>query len=352
MTRSATFFAAVLVSVGRPAWWLMALATFLLRGGIVIVVLPIMTLPSALALSNAFAPIVVPLALGRVEPMLVLGPLAVVALLLAWLIVGGRVAAAIDIALVREASAAAVDEGVAPAAGPSGTSRQASALAWRVLAIRLIAWLPLALAVGLGVARIVEVAYVELTRPVDVSTPLVIRVAGEVVSHLGLIVIAWALGEVVGGVATRRATLTPDPHGRALAWAVGTTAARPLSWLVPWIGTTVLLFAVMGATLAAAAFTWARAVDQLSDRFGNPFLALLTLLLFVGLWLAAMLLGGAILAVRSTAQTFEHVRRRAREQAGSAGSGTRAGVSEAGTFGAPTRSRPGDWSPNDEGGSL
>ena len=352
MTRSATFLAAVLVSIGRPAWWLMALATFLLRGGIVVVVLPILTLPSALALSNAFAPIVVPLALGRIEPAIVLGPAAVVALLLAWLIVGGRIAAAIDIALVREGAAAAVEEGVAPAAVPPATLRRPSELAWRVLAIRLISWLPLALAVGLGVARIVEVTYVELTRPVDVTTPLVVRVAGEVVSHLGLIVIAWALGEVVGGVATRRATLTSDGHGTALAWAVATTAARPLSWLVPWIATTALLAVVMGSTLAAAAFSWTQAVDLLSDRLGNPMLALLTLLAFVALWLAAMLLGGAILAVRSTAQTFEHVRRRASEQAGAAGDQARPSVGGAGTFGGPARSRPGDWSPNDEGGSL
>ncbi|HET9344337.1 MAG TPA: hypothetical protein VFO05_01445 [Candidatus Limnocylindrales bacterium] len=353
MTRSATFFAAVLVSIGRPAWWLMALATFLLRGGIVVVVLPIMTLPSALALSNMFGPIVLPLALGRIEPAIVLGPLAVVIGLLAWLILGGRIAAAIDIALVREASVSAVDEGVAPTAVLPGSPRLGpSELAWRVLAIRLVAWLPLALAVGFGVARIVEVTYIELTRPTDVATPLIVRVAGDVVSHLGLIVLAWALGEVVGGVATRRATLTSDGHGTALAWAVGTTAARPLSWLVPWIATTAVLAIVLGATLAAAAFTWARVVDGLSDRLANPMLALLTMLLFVALWLAAMLLGGAILAVRSAAQTFEHVRRLAREQAGAAGGRARSGVDGAGTFGGPTRSRPGDWSANDEGGSL
>jgi len=50
VTRRATFLAAVLVAVGRPTWWCMALATFLLRGGIVLVVLPIVTLPSVLGL--------------------------------------------------------------------------------------------------------------------------------------------------------------------------------------------------------------------------------------------------------------------------------------------------------------
>ena len=68
--------------------------------------------------------------------------------------------------------------------------------------------------------------------------------------------------------------------------------------------------------------------------------------------LAAMLLGGAILAVRSAAQTFEHVRRRALEQAGNAGGPARSDVDGAGTFGASARSRPGDWSVGDGGGSL
>ena len=45
MSRSAAFFASLLVTLGRPAWWLLALAGFLARGGIVLVVLPIVNLP-------------------------------------------------------------------------------------------------------------------------------------------------------------------------------------------------------------------------------------------------------------------------------------------------------------------
>jgi hypothetical protein len=85
-----------------------------------------------------------------------------------------------------------------------------------VLAVRLICWLPLAVAIGIGVAAIVQVTYVELTRPVDVGTPLVVRVAREVVSQLALIVIAWVVGEVVGGVATRRVILGRGRHGRSI----------------------------------------------------------------------------------------------------------------------------------------
>jgi hypothetical protein len=359
VTRRATFLAAMLVAVGRPTWWLMALATFLVRGGIVVVLLPIVTLPSVLGTSNALAPVVVPLALGRIEPAIVLVPALVVAVLLAWLIIGGRIAAGIDVALVAEAADAARDEGVGGAFSAATTAAvttaavgRASALGWRVVAIRLICWLPLAIAVGIGIARFVEVTYTELTRPVDVATPLVLRIAGQAASNVGLIVVAWAVGELVGGVATRRVTLTAAGHAHALAWAIGTSARSPISWLVPWALATAVLALVMGLTLGAAAFAWARAVDAISDHVVDPVATLVTMLAFVAAWLAALVLGGAILAVRSASQTFEHVRRRAVELSPQRPLDAPVGADRAGTFGAPARGRPGDWSPNDESGSL
>jgi hypothetical protein len=361
VTRGGAFLAAVLVAIGRPAWWLMALASFLLRGGIVVVVLPIMTLPSALALSNAFAPLILPLALGRIEPAIVVGPAAIVVGLLVWLVGGGRIAAGIDVALVREAAAAALDEGLGREGGHDADAlgghvppprRSTSGLAWRVLALRLIAWLPLALAIGFGVAAIVEATYAELTHPVDVATPIVVRVAREVVPEVALIVIAWTVGEVVGGVATRRAVLGRGGYGASLASAIRTSAARPLSWLVPWLGTTAVLAVVLGGTLAAAALAWARAVDALSDRSTQPLVAYSALVIFVGLWLAAMFLAGVALAVRSTSQTFEHVRLSAAVGASSAGRVADGAASPPGTFGASAHRRPGDWSAHDEGGSL
>jgi hypothetical protein len=351
VTRRATFIAAVLVAVGRPTWWFMALATFLLRGGILLVVLPIVTLPSVLALSNAFAPILLPLALGRIEPAVVLGPAAIVVALLAWLLIGGRLAAGIDVALVGECADAAIDEGV-PGDVPLPPARSPSAVGWRVVAIRLVAWLPLAITIGIGLARIVEVTYVELTRPVDVVSPLIVRVAGQTVSQLGLIVVAWAVGEVVGGVATRRVTLTPTRYGPALGWAIRTSASSPLSWLVPWIATTVALALVMAPTLAASAFAWTKAGDALSDRLLEPVATLLTMFAFVAIWLAAIVLSGTALAIRSAAQTFEHVRRHALEIAARDGLGGATAAEGSGTFGASTRGRPGDWLPRDEGGSL
>jgi hypothetical protein len=365
VTRGAAFGAAVLVTIGRPGWWLLALATFLLRGGIVLVILPIVTLPSALALSNALAPIVLPLALGRVEPALMIGPAAVVTGLLLWLVVGGRIAAGIDVALVREVAAEAVDEGIGAglprsdvgtdavgvAPGEQSSGARPSGVGWRVLALRLIAWLPLALALGFGIARVVEVTYAELTSPTDVGTPIVVRVTRGVVSQLGLILIAWILGEVVGGVATRHVALILTGHGWSLKWAVRTTVSSPLSWLVPWLATTAAALAVMGVALAVSGVAWVRAVDALGRRPIDPALVSVTMVVFVVLWLSAMLLGGVGLAVRSASQTFEHVRRSSAAAAPASPDGAREAIAD-GTFGAPAGRRPGDWSAPDKGGSL
>src|SRR5262249_50602490 len=57
--------AALRASLGRPQWWVMALAAFLVRGGIVVVLLPLVPLPSVSELSTALAPTVEAIAMSR-----------------------------------------------------------------------------------------------------------------------------------------------------------------------------------------------------------------------------------------------------------------------------------------------
>src|SRR5258708_9865727 len=105
MSRSGVFFASLLVSLGRPSWWLLALAGFLARGGILLAVLPLVKLPSPLVLSNLVAPGIVPLALGPIAagvPATIAVPCAG---RLAVLSVGGLVAAASDLPLIRHGTA-------------------------------------------------------------------------------------------------------------------------------------------------------------------------------------------------------------------------------------------------------
>src|SRR5687768_12386870 len=118
MTTRGRTLAALLAVLGRPSWWILGLAGFLVRGGIVIFVVSIVTLPSPLALSNVLAPPVTPLYLGRLEPptaALIAGGLTFVVAACAC---GSWSAAAAEVVLVRDARQAAIEEGL-----PTGPDR-------------------------------------------------------------------------------------------------------------------------------------------------------------------------------------------------------------------------------------
>jgi hypothetical protein len=352
VSRGGAILASLLVTIGRPTWWLLALAAFLVRGGVVVFVLPIVLLPSPLAISNMVSPIVVPIALGRIGPDAMAVAVGAFVLVVVWLIGGGWFASTTELTLIREAAAAAAEEGVGharhgragdndpgeggspPASSPSVP--RDSVLVGRLLTARLVAWSPFAAATGIGIARIVAITYSELTRPFEVVTPLAIRVVLGAAPELAVIAIAWLLGELVGGLAGRRIVLDGAVPGQALLGAAMDVVRRPVSILLPWLLTTGLLLTILGGTVGAAGIAWSRVTVALSGRVVDPPTVALSLLLFVAIWLAAIVLAGLLAAVRGVVQTFEDVRQR---------SATR-------TFGASAQQRPGDWSVPGEGGSL
>jgi len=339
VSRGGAILASLLVTLGRPAWWLLALAGFLVRGGFIVFLIPIVVLPSPLAISNVVAPFIVPMALGRIGPEMIALLIAGGAGLFAWLLLGGAIAAATDLALTRDAVAAAADEGVAtPPEGPASidSERRDRGLVGTILAARLIAWLPLAAALAIGLVRIVAVTYVELTRPAEVESPLALRVALGAAGELAVMAVAWVFGELVGGLASRWIVLDRAPTGPALAAAARDVVRRPASTLLPWLVTTLMLLLILGGSVGAASVAWSRVTVALANRTPDVATVAISLLLFVAIWLAALVLGGLFAAVRCSVLTFEHLRVRA----------------ETGTFGASAHHRPGDRSVPDRGGSL
>lgn len=359
MSRSGVFFASLLVSLGRPTWWILALAGFLARGGIVLAVLPIVNLPSPLALSNLVAPVIVPLALGHVDDSVFAAIGVVVAVLLASLIVGGLIGAATDLALIRDGRAAAVEEGVAGRAAdqaeapstPWRDGRGGGRLVGRILVVRLLAHLPVAVALALGTVAIVQVAYAELTRPANVDTPLVLRVAAAAAWPIVAIIVAWFVGELAGGIAARRIVLAGDGIRDALAGAVVAMIRQPRSTFVPAIVMTIPLVVILGGTLGGARVAWLRADAVLTNPRMDATTLIATLATLVAIWLAALSLIGVLTAARSAALTFEALRA-STKRFGFAASSGESGDVVGGTFGASTHHRPGDRPLGDEGGSL
>ena len=96
MTRGAALTGALLATLVNPATWALALAAFLVRGGIVVVLLPIVVLPTPVGLGTALAPMLTAVAFGSVSAGEVILAVGLSIAVVAWIIVGGWVAAALD----------------------------------------------------------------------------------------------------------------------------------------------------------------------------------------------------------------------------------------------------------------
>jgi len=332
VNRGAALIGALLATLATPATWPLALGTFLVRGGILLFALPVLALPSPVGIANVLSPTVIAVALGTMTSGLAISLVAVglaAAILLGF---GGWLAAVLEAEGVRIIAA---DEDIRAIAGPVGAGRAPNddlgaggpgGTAGRILAARLVAYVPLGLAVVAGSFRLGSRAYGELTAPGDVGTPFVVRVllgSPEVVIAL---VVTWMVGEILGAVAVRRIVLRGDTLSGSLRGALGVTVRHPLATLARFWLPTVALFAVIVPSMLAASAAWGAARAALADLEdpADPVGVLGTVVVFVGLWLVGLVLAGVVSAWRAAVWT-------AAEMAGE------------GTFGASAGIRPGDW---------
>ena len=295
MTIREGILAALLVTLATPATWPLALATFLIRGGIVVVVLPIVVLPTAVGLGNVLGPPLQSVAFGTIPGELIVGVGVAGIAVVAWLVGGGWLAAASEAhgawIVGRENDPATV------AASP-----RAGSLALRILAVRLIAAIPFAVVLAVGSIRLVFVTYRELTAPVDVATPIVVRVLRATPEVVIAVVLAWMLAEILGAVAARRIALADARIGRALRSAVSILLRQPGGSLARfWLPTLVLIAIAVPAALAAGS-SW-DAVGSALGGDADPVQSFLAVLVFVGLWVVGLMLIGVVCAWRAAVWT-------------------------------------------------
>jgi hypothetical protein len=319
VNRGAALIGALLVTLATPTSWPLALGSFLLRGGILLVVLPIVVLPSPVGLANAFGPAVTAIALGSMTAPMAAAGGAVIVAVLAGLLGAGWLAAALEAEAVR---IVALEDDVA--AIRPGTIRPTSGgIAARILLARLVADLPLVLALAWGSVRLVSITYRELTNPFDVATPIALRVLRATPEVIAAVIVTWLIGEIVGAIAARRIVLDGDGVGRALVGAVGASLRHPVTTLARFLGPTLVLVAVLVLSALAGATAWAVAADALEGP-GDPVSVLVTILALVVLWIVGLLLMGVVCAWRAAVWTMTEAARK-------------------GTFGGSTDSQPGDW---------
>lgn len=299
MSHGAVVSASFLAALAAPAVWAITLAGFLLRGGIVVIVLPILVLPSAVGLANAFGPMLTTLVLGGPSPQIVVLLAAVVGAAFLWLLGGGWLAAALEAEAIRRI---AVEEALERDGGTPAPRVRAAA--GQILAARLVAGLPLAVAAAAGSLRLVELTYRELTLPSAIGAPLVVRVIRGAPDALFWIVVTWLLMEVWGAIAARRIVLRGDAAGAALRHAVVQLLRRPLSTVALAILPLATLLVVLVPSAVALSVTWQAIRAQLADA-AEPLLVAASVTTFVALWGGMLVLLGLVTAWRSAAWTIE-----------------------------------------------
>lgn len=291
MNVGATLIASLLAVLARPATWPLALLGFLVRGGWLLIVAPIVVVPTPVGLANVVAPLLEDVAFGRRTGELTALVAVVVVVAVAWLIVGGLIAAVAEADGVRRI---ADEEGFPWPGGP---------VAWRIAVVRLVAHLPLAIGAAWAAVRIVSVAYRELTVPSDVTVPAAWRIVAGAPDAFAIVSVTWLVGEIVGAVATRRIVLHDDNGRKAFRAALRRLRDDPARLLAMGLAGTAILVVVLTTTGLAAGATWNALGAAMSIGDASPATTLL-LLVFVGLFIGGLVLIGLTCAWRAAIWTM------------------------------------------------
>jgi hypothetical protein len=286
--------AALLATTRRGRWWIAALATFLVRGGLLALLPAIVLVPTPAGLALHLDPGLTGDAPGDVTSVLVGIVVRLVVAAAIVLVATTALGARIEGDLVADA---ATDEELGLAGG------HRSVPFGRAIVARLATHLPTLAALGFGGLGLTNAAYGELVSPSGAGS-LAERVAMRAPLPLLAIGVAWLLGEAWGGLALRR-LVAGDSLGRALGRGlVGVVRPTGLATL----GLTSLAVALPAAALWLAA---SRAFDRLwplvIDR-ADPWFVVIALGLLAGTWGAGLWLLAIGLAFRSAAWTAEGLR--------------------------------------------
>jgi hypothetical protein len=282
----------------RPSLWIVALCGFLARGGIVLLVLPMVPLPSTVGMATFVGPTSVTAA--GLTPDSVLRIALLVAFAVGWLIAGSLVGALTDRAIVDELR-------VRGASADGAAAVHRPGLLVRLVGLRLVALLPLFAVAAIVARSIGELVYQELILPSDIAAPIVLRVVQGAQLQVAAIAIAWIAGEVLGGIAVRLAILEGRSFAGAAGGAVTFVVRHPLRALVASVAGLFVLLIGVAPALVAIGLAWATLGEAASGSIDDLAVIRATILV-VGVWATSALLAAIVAAWRGALWTFAVVR--------------------------------------------
>ncbi len=222
---------------------------FLVRGGLVLIVIPGTVLPSLLNVAGVVG--VRGLSInGDATPWLMQLIVLTAGVLAVWLVLACLLGSLADFWLVE--SRRRNEPGRLPFPSRS--------MLLRLAAIRGLCLIPLALALGFASLLVYDAAYGELVLPSQLATPFVITVAEQAWSGLAVVLLVWLAEETVAALAVRRQILLGLGIWPSLAGTFGHLARRPLSVAATTVGTYAGSAIAIGASMVvvSVAFDWCR----------------------------------------------------------------------------------------------
>lgn len=286
------------ITFRRPVTWTLGLASFLAGGGILLLGLPVAVLPTPSGLQNALGGPVSTLVVGTPSSALIALIVAMVVGATAAIVAGSVIGAWAEREGVLVVVETAEREGLA-----AFLPRPPVPSVWRVAGLRLLSLIPVLVAVALAWQPLYDATYAELVLPIDLATPLVLRVIRDVPVPLAVVGVTWLLSDAAANIGVR--LLVRDRTRLLEAWLLGWlelvrrplrsvgTAAYGLLWLV------VLIAPSMVVAVAA----WGH-VRTVLPPGGDPVGSAVAVLLWVAVWLVALVLAGLAAAVRAAAWTL------------------------------------------------
>lgn len=298
MTRVEHRLDPLLAPLARPDLWSISLAGFLVRGGVLLFLLPIAAIPSPLDVANVLGPAVTSAALGGPNPDLV--RVVVVASLAA--------AAAVVVAFALGAGTDVATAGIGAAELGASLSEPARGEVRRAFVVRLVALLPFVIVLAATVPAVIGATYHELILPDELVTPVVLRVIRDVPIVVIALLAAWLAGEAVGGIAVRLIVFEGRGVFGGLRGALALVVRRPLGAVGALVGGSLVLIVLVGPALAATALAWRWATFSL--RAGpDPVAATAAVLALAVLWVGGLALAAFATTVRSLLWTAFVLRR-------------------------------------------
>ena len=259
----AIFDAARSTTGSDPVLWLLGALSFCVRGGVVLLLVPILWVPTPVLLSVFLAPYLTSSGLSA-EAIPALAVSGIVAIVL--LVAAITLAAVADLAayerVVANRATSVVRRGRTPAR-LEGRGRTAALLG--LISLSLIGLVPILAALVPLALRVNAVATSELELPTQLDTPFVITVLGRVAPGVILLVAIVLVVDLVITLASRellairygfRAGVAPVGPLSALAIGAGRLVRNPARTLGVWLFAWVVTVAGVAAAVAALTLSW------------------------------------------------------------------------------------------------